>query len=192
MPDARIKDARANALHQVTHRLVTTHGFLVLEDLAVKAMARGVGRRAGARSFRRSVSDASLGELRRQIKYKAQWQARTVVTVDRFYASIQRCSGCEHQHKELTLSDRSWTCPACGAEHDRDHNAAKNILSEGLRLHSDYTRGAADEPSVATPRIGERKARGADKGSGVERSPSREPAASSCRSRRLERRRAGT
>ncbi len=127
---ARIADSRRDHQHPVSARVVGLASVVCLEDLAVKAMGRSMGRRA----FRRSVADAGLGELRRQLAYKAAWRGRVVSTVDRFYPSSTTCGDCGHVHAGLRLADRRWTCPACGAEHDRDLNAAINIEREGPRL----------------------------------------------------------
>jgi putative transposase len=132
---ARIGDLRRNHQHQLTSAAVAGAAVIAIEDLAVKAMARGMGRK----SFRRSVSDAGLGEIRRQLAYKATWRGRVLVAVDRFYPSSKTCSACGHVHSGLTLADRHWTCTGCGAEHDRDINAAMNIRREGLRLLAEGT-----------------------------------------------------
>lgn len=82
----------------------------------------------------KSISDVSWYELTRQLEYKAKWNNRIYVKVDSFYASSQLCSCCGFQNKEIKdLSVRQWKCPNCGEIHDRDVNAAKNILAEGLR-----------------------------------------------------------
>ena len=127
---ARIGAVRREALHRATTDLVRSAKVIAIEDLAVKAMARGMGRKG----FRRSVANAAPGELRRQIDYKARWSGRTLSVVDRWYPSSKTCSECGAVNKALTLNQRRWTCPACGAEHDRDFNAAVNIEREGLRL----------------------------------------------------------
>ena len=86
------------------------------------------------RCLARAIADAGWGELRRQIAYKAQWARRTHIEVDRWFPSTRRCSACHALHAGLTLADRRWRCEACGAEHDRDVNAARNLEQEGLRL----------------------------------------------------------
>ena len=108
----------------------------------------------GRKGFRRSVANAAPGELRRQIDYKARWSGRTLSVVDRWYPSSKTCSDCGAVNKALTLNQRHWTCPACGAEHDRDDNAAVNIEREGLRLL------AESGPDGRTPMSGGTDARG--------------------------------
>ncbi|AVQ00309.1 hypothetical protein C7S18_23720 (plasmid) [Ahniella affigens] len=145
---AQVADLRRDALHQASAAVVREAQVIGIEDLAVKAMSRGMGRKA----FRRSVADAALGELRRQLTYKAGWRGRTLVAVNRFYPSSKTCGACGAIHAALKLKERRWACPACGTEHDRDENAARNLRTEALRLI------AASSP--ATPRSGESDARG--------------------------------
>lgn len=80
----------------------------------------------------KAVSDAAFGEIVRQLTYKCEWYGREFIQIDAFFPSSKTCSHCGHVLDELKLSTRAWTCPECGTRHDRDHNAAKNILAEGL------------------------------------------------------------
>lgn len=163
---AKVADHRRDFHHQLTARLVAGAAVICMEDLAVKAMARGMGRRA----FRRSVADAGLGEIRRQVQYKAAWRGRIVSMVDRFYPSSKTCGHCGYVYAGLKLSERHWVCPVCGTRHDRDINAAKNIEREGLRLLAGKPVPAGD-----TPRIGEIDARGEHACAAGRTSPSGQP-----------------
>jgi putative transposase len=122
---AKVKQARQNALHELTTRLTQDYDLIFIEDLNVKALARG--RNA------RSINDASFGEIRRQLTYKSEWHDKILIAVDRWFASSKTCSKCRHVLDELRLDVRYWTCPKCKACHDRDINAARNLLMEGLR-----------------------------------------------------------
>ncbi|MFG1952032.1 RNA-guided endonuclease InsQ/TnpB family protein [Micromonospora sp. NPDC048830] len=122
---ARIADRRRDHLHKLTTRLVRETQTVVIEDLSVRNLLRN-------HNLARAISDAAWSELRRMLEYKAAWYGRTVVAVDRWYPSSKTCSGCGRLHPAMPLSVRSWTCPGCGAEHDRDVNAARNILAAGL------------------------------------------------------------
>ena len=94
-----------------------------------------------------AIGDCSWFSLVSKIEYKAQWKGVKVVKIDQFYPSSKTCSVCNWKKNDLTLKDREWTCPKCGAHHDRDLNAAKNILAWGRRFvalsdgTSDYSRG---------------------------------------------------
>jgi len=133
---ARLNDLRREALHQASRALVNNAQVLCLEDLAVRGLARGA-----RRASRRALQEASMGELARQLTYKAAWSGREVVKVERFFPSSQLCSrpGCNYRNTGLTLAERSWRCPHCGVTHDRDVNAARNLEREGLRLLAEAT-----------------------------------------------------
>src|SRR5882724_5524683 len=122
---AKVKQARQYALHDLTTRLIQDYDLIFIEDLNVKALSRG--RNA------RSIQDASFREIRRQLTYKSEWRDKILIAVDRWYASSKTCSKCRHVLDELRLDVRYWTCPKCKACHDRDINAARNLLMEGLR-----------------------------------------------------------
>jgi len=122
-----IGDARRDFLHKLTTRLVRENQTIAVEDLAVKNMVKN-------RKIALSISDASWGELTRQLEYKCDWYGRTFVKIDRWFPSSKRCVECGHIVEKLPLDIREWDCPNCGAHLDRDVNAAKNILAAGLAV----------------------------------------------------------
>jgi putative transposase len=122
---ARVREARQYALHALTTRLVREFDVIAIEDLNVSALARARGARA--------IQDAAFGELRRQLRYKSEWYGPLLVEVDRWYPSSKHCSMCRFRLDELRLDQRQWRCPKCGTCHDRDINAARNLLTQGVR-----------------------------------------------------------
>ena len=124
---AEIADARKDNLHKLTTRLVRENQTIAVEDLAVKNMVKN-------RKLSQAISDASWGELVRQLEYKCDWYGRTLVKIDRWFPSSKRCNPCGHVVDKLPLNIRDWVCPSCGEHHDRDINAAKNVLAAGLAV----------------------------------------------------------
>ena len=139
---AKIADARTDALHKVTTMLADENQVLCMEDLNAKGMVRN-------RRLAKAVSDASFGEFARLLEYMCAERGRTLVKVGRFYPSSKTCSACGHRLDALPLSVRVWDCPACGAHHDRDVNAARNILAEGKRVLSNTEGTAGHAGTVA-------------------------------------------
>ncbi|GCF09753.1 RNA-guided endonuclease InsQ/TnpB family protein [Dictyobacter arantiisoli] len=124
---ARIADTRRDYQHKVTTRLIRENQVICLEDLYVAGMLKN-------HCLAKAISDVGWGEIRRQLEYKAAWYGRSVVIIDRWEASSKTCSACEYTLDSLTLDVREWVCPACGVCHDRDINAAHNILAAGLAV----------------------------------------------------------
>ena len=122
----KIRDQRMDACHKMTRELIRDYDVICMEDLDIREMMKG--RLSG------EVSDASFGEVRRPLLYKADWYGKQVILTDRWYPSSQTCSCCGHVNGDVKdLRIRKWKCPRCGTLHDRDVNAARNILAEGLK-----------------------------------------------------------
>ena len=124
---AKVADRRRDQLHKLSTRLVRENQVIVVEDLNVAGMVRN-------HCLARVISDAAWRMLLTFLAYKCAWYGREFVKVDRFYPSSKTCSACGHVVERLPLDVRNWTCPRCQAEHDRDENAAKNILAAGLAV----------------------------------------------------------
>ncbi|MGX5186007.1 RNA-guided endonuclease InsQ/TnpB family protein [Streptomyces avermitilis] len=137
---ARITDRRRDGLRKLTTRLVRENQTLVIEDLTVRNMVKN-------HRLARAISDASWAEFRSLLEYKAAWYGRDVVVVDRFFPSSKLCSHCGTLQGKMPLSVRTWTCD-CGTTHDRDVNAAKNLLAAGLAVS---VCGADVRPQRRTP-----------------------------------------
>jgi putative transposase len=137
---ARIADRRTDYLHKITTRLVRENQTLVIEDLAVSNMV-------GNRRLARAISDAGWRQFRQLLEYKAGWYGRDVIAVDRWFPSSKLCSACGALAATMPLHLRTWTC-GCGTTHDRDVNAARNILAAGLAV---TVCGAGVRPQRNTP-----------------------------------------
>ncbi|NHI11899.1 transposase, IS605 OrfB family [Streptomyces sp. KO7888] len=137
---ARITDRRRDHLHKLTTRLVRENQTIVIEDLTVRNMVKN-------RSLARAISDAAWSEFRSMLEYKAQWYGREVIAIDRWFPSSKLCSTCGTLQDKMPLNVRTWTCD-CGTTHDRDVNAAKNILAVGLTAS---VCGAGVRPQRNTP-----------------------------------------
>ena len=124
----KVANQRSDTLHKLSTELVKNYDVICIEDLQVKNMVKN-------HKLAKAISDASWSEFTRQLQYKCDWQHKALVKVDRFFPSSQLCSNCGEKNSETKdLSVREWTCESCGTVHDRDINAATNILNEGIRI----------------------------------------------------------
>ena len=123
----KINDKKQYYLHQVSNSLINENQVICMEDLNVKGMLKN-------HKLAENISEMNFGEFKRILEYKARWYNRKLVFVDRYYPSSKTCCHCSYKFKDLKLSDRFWTCPQCNILHNRDINAAVNILNEGLRI----------------------------------------------------------
>jgi putative transposase len=144
---ARIADRRRDYQHQLSSRIVHENQVICVESLAVKNMVKN-------HSLAKAINDVGWGEFVRQLDYKASWYGRTLVKIDRWYPSSKTCSACQHVLETLSLDERFWTCPACGTFHDRDVNAAQNVLAEGLSVAAsgEAVRPGRAKASTGAPR----------------------------------------
>lgn len=133
---AKIADSRRDFLHKLSTRLINENQVIAIESLSVSNMQKN-------RRLSKSISDAGWSEFVRQLEYKAHWYGRELVGIDKWFPSSKRCSDCGYTAPKMPLNVRQWTCPKCGATHDRDVNAARNVLAAGLAVSA---RGEAVSP----------------------------------------------
>ena len=143
---AKVRYFRENFQHQLSHKLIEDNQFIGMETLAVQNMARKAKKELDAngkpmrngqsakRVMNRSILRNGWSSFVDKLAYKTQWYGRAFVQVDRFYPSSRLCHNCGYKYDELRLSEREWVCESCGVSHDRDVNAAMNILGEALRI----------------------------------------------------------
>ena len=141
---AQIADRRRDYQHKLSTRIVHENQVICIESLSVKNMVKNP-------HLAKSISDVGWGEFVRQLEYKAQWYGRTLVKIDKWYPSSKRCSHCGHVLDSLSLDVRFWMCPKCHTFHDRDINAAKNVLAAGLAVSAC---GEAVRPGRAHAHLG--------------------------------------
>ncbi len=141
---AKIADRRRDYQHKLSMRMIRENQTICIEDLSVKNMVQN-------RHLAKSISDVGWGEFARQLEYKAQWYGRTLIKIDKWYPSSKRCHSCGHVLDSLSLDERFWLCPECKTFHDRDINAAKNVLAVGLTVSAC---GEAVRPGRAGARLG--------------------------------------
>jgi putative transposase len=143
----KVANKRKDHLHKISTDIIKKHDVICVEDLAIKNMIKN-------HKLAQALSDASLGMFYDMLSYKASWNHKTIVKIDRFFPSSKMCSKCNWIKQELTLDVREWTCVCCGTTHDRDINASKNILFQGLNelsglgTNSDIKQKQADSFSI--------------------------------------------
>ena len=125
----KVTNIRKDYLHKVSTEIIKNHDVICIEDLAVKNMMKN-------HKLAQAFSDVSLGAFYTMLEYKANWNEKTIVKIDRFFPSSKACNVCNYINQDLTLKDREWTCKSCNTVHDRDFNASINIKKQGLKILS--------------------------------------------------------
>lgn len=123
----KITNVRKDYLHKVSTEIVKNHDIISVEEIVVKNIMKN-------HKLAQAMSDVSLGTFYSMLEYKCEWNDKQFVKIDRFFPSSKMCSNCGWINQDLTLNIREWSCPSCGEKHDRDFNASKNILKQGLKI----------------------------------------------------------
>ena len=142
----KITNSRIDNLHKISTDLIRKYDLIVLEDLNIKGMVKN-------HKLSKHISDASWGKFVTMLTYKAEWNDKEIVKINRFFPSSKTCNCCGYINQNLTLDVREWTCPSCNTKLDRDLNASINILNEGNKIISsgtdDYRHGDEIRPAIA-------------------------------------------
>lgn len=123
----KLNNIKQNYLHQVSNQLLNDNQVIVIEDLNVKGMMQN-------HKLAKSIQELSLFTFKTMLTYKSNWYGRDIIEVNRFFPSSKLCNNCGHKNDDLTLKDREWVCSSCDVTHNRDYNAAINILNEGKKI----------------------------------------------------------
>ena len=126
----KLNNIKENYLHSIVNQLLNENQVIIMEDLGVKGMMKN-------HKLAKSIQELSLYRCKEIMKYKAKWFNRDIIEIDRYFPSSKLCSNCGYKNGDLTLRDRTWVCPQCGQTHNRDINAAVNILNEGIRIYKE-------------------------------------------------------
>ena len=123
----KLNNKKENYLHEISNKLLNENQVIVMESLSVNNMIKN-------KHLSKSLQELSLYRFKEILRYKSNWYGRDLIEIDKWFPSSKLCNNCGYKNKELTLKDRTWTCPECGKSHDRDINAAINIKKEGIRI----------------------------------------------------------
>lgn len=126
----KLNNIKENYLHPIVNQLLNENQVIIMEDLNVKGMMKN-------HKLAKSIQELSLYRFKEIMKYKAKWFDKTIIEIDRYFPSSKLCSSCGYKNDDLTLKNREWVCPQCGQTHNRDINAAVNILNEGIRIYKE-------------------------------------------------------